>query len=142
VAAILKVGPQLRNLLGFDIVVFKDCAEFCMEQCRPIYEFSAAMMRALKLKLRSLHCLNIVHLDIKPDNISFSPSLNEPILLDFGFSDVVEDSVGKRTKTAFAGTLGFSSPEMVECYNNRCPSYVDVYYNDVFALSNTINHFR
>jgi serine/threonine protein kinase len=89
VAAILKVGPQLSNLFGFDIVVFKDCAEFCMEQCRPIYEFSAAMMWALKLKLRSLHCLNIVHLDIKPDNISFSPFLNEPILLDFGLSDVV-----------------------------------------------------
>jgi serine/threonine protein kinase len=89
VAAILKVGPQLSNIFGFDIAVFKDCAEFCMEQCRPIYGFNAEMVRALKMKLRSLHCLNIVHLDIKPENISFSPSLNEPILLDFGFSDVV-----------------------------------------------------
>ena len=67
----------------------------------------------LKLKLLNLHSLNIVHLDIKPANTSFSPSLNEPIFLDFGLSDFIEEPIGKRTKTSYVGTLGFSSPEMM-----------------------------
>jgi serine/threonine protein kinase len=98
------------------------------------------MVQALKLKLLSLHCLNIAHLDIKPENISFSPSLKEAVFLDFGLSDMIEETIGRRTKTAFTGTLGFSSPEMMDCYNNRCVSYVDVYYHDVFGLQNTIVH--
>jgi hypothetical protein len=43
IAAILNVGPQLNNIFGFDIVVFKDCAEFCMERCILINEFKLKM---------------------------------------------------------------------------------------------------
>jgi hypothetical protein len=40
IAAILKIGPQLSNIFGFDIVVFNDCAEFCMERSILIDEFN------------------------------------------------------------------------------------------------------
>jgi serine/threonine protein kinase len=90
------------------------------------------------LKLKSLHTLKIVHLDIKPENISFSLALNEPVFLDFGFSDILDEDIGMKTQTFFVGTIGYNSPEMMECYNHQCSSFVDVYYNDVYALDKSI----
>ena len=33
IASILRVGPRLPKLFGFDIVVFEKCIEFSMECC-------------------------------------------------------------------------------------------------------------
>ena len=43
-----------------------------------------------------------------------------------------------KTKTFFVGTIGYSSPEMMDCYNNQSASFVDVYFNDVYALEKSI----
>jgi serine/threonine protein kinase len=51
-------------------------------------------MNQLKYKLRLLHELQIVHLDIKPTNICYSPSLDELVYIDFGFSDVLNEKIG------------------------------------------------
>lgn len=40
----------------------------------------------LKTLLKRLHSFQIVHNDIKPDNICFSPNLNEFVFIDFGLS--------------------------------------------------------
>ncbi len=40
----------------------------------------------MKFNLRILHKLNIIHKDIKPSNMMFSPSYNKFILTDFGIS--------------------------------------------------------
>lgn len=37
-----------------------------------------------------MHSLGIVHLDIKPLNLLISPAFNEPVFIDFGFSDCVK----------------------------------------------------
>lgn len=47
-------------------------------------------LKTLKEQLAIMHNFHIVHLDIKPDNIAFSPSLNKPIFIDFGFSSVIK----------------------------------------------------
>jgi serine/threonine protein kinase len=70
---------------------------------------NAEAVKLLKLKLAKLHALRIVHLD-EPDNISFSPALNEAVFIDFGFSDVLEEAIGTKTLTSFVGTLNYSSP--------------------------------
>ena len=33
IASILGVGPKLNNLFGFDLLVYDECIEFCMEEC-------------------------------------------------------------------------------------------------------------
>ena len=44
----------------------------------------------LKEKLYKLHLLQIVHMDVKPNNICFSPSMNELVFIDFGLSNIIE----------------------------------------------------
>lgn len=36
-----------------------------------------------------MHCLKIVHKDIKPDNIMWSNDFNQPVLIDFGGTQFV-----------------------------------------------------
>jgi serine/threonine protein kinase len=57
-------------------------------------------------------------MDIKPSNICFSPSMNELVFIDFGLSSVIEEKIGFKTGTRFAGSLNFCSPDMKECYNS------------------------
>ena len=45
---------------------------------------------ALKRKLRLLHNFSVVHVDIKPENIMFSPTSEELVFIDFGFSRVLK----------------------------------------------------
>jgi serine/threonine protein kinase len=64
------------------------------------------------VKLKRFHSLGIVHIDIKPANICFSPSLNEFIFIDFGFSRFITEEIGFKTYTNFLGTKGYLSEEM------------------------------
>jgi len=61
-----------------------------MEYCTSIDIFNECIFDELKNKLRKLHCFNVVHLDIKPENIGFSPSLQEPVFIDFGLSKTIK----------------------------------------------------
>jgi serine/threonine protein kinase len=57
--------------------------------------------------------LKIVHQDIKPDNIMFSPIFKELVFIDYGVSKIIREVPGQRTLTRFVGTLDYCSPEMV-----------------------------
>lgn len=60
--------------------------------------------------------MGVVHFDIKPDNIMFSPTFNKMVFIDLGLSAPVEAEIGEKILTNFRGTLDYSSPEMVECF--------------------------
>ena len=60
--------------------------------------------------LRKMHALHIIHGDIKPDHVMFSPSLKKFVLIDFGVSLIVEEEKGEKTLTGYIGTPFFSSP--------------------------------
>jgi hypothetical protein len=36
IASALRAGPQLLNITGFHLLMYKDCAEFLMETCDPL----------------------------------------------------------------------------------------------------------
>ena len=40
--------------------------------------------------LRTIHQINMIHSDIKPDNISYSPFFEKWVFLDFGMSQIVQ----------------------------------------------------
>ena len=51
-----------------------------------------------------LHKHKIVHMDIKPDNIMFSPTFKKLVFIDYGFSEIIEEEVGFKTLVTFRGT--------------------------------------
>ena len=42
-----------------------------------------------------MHKLHFTHCDIKPENIMFSPSLNKPVFIDFGLSQINTQNIGE-----------------------------------------------
>jgi serine/threonine protein kinase len=51
-----------------------------------------------------MHMICLIHKDIKPANILYSPSRNELVLCDFGISDFVADKIGWKSLTFKEGT--------------------------------------
>lgn len=61
--------------------------------------------------LQYLHNLNIVHLDLKPENIvCISPNSNQIKLIDFGIAKVLQD--GQVVKAIY-GTRDYIAPEVL-----------------------------
>ena len=46
-----------------------------------------------------MHSLQIVHCDIKPANVMFSPSLKKFVFIDFGVSRILREKKGEKTRT-------------------------------------------
>jgi serine/threonine protein kinase len=51
--------------------------------------------------------LQIVHRDIKPLNILYSPTYKKPVFIDFGCSDVIKNTIGSLTMSIFKGTMNY-----------------------------------
>ena len=51
-----------------------------------------------------MHTINLVHLDIKPANIAFSPRFNKWVFIDFGLSRFIREEFLKSTLIFFVGT--------------------------------------
>jgi serine/threonine protein kinase len=113
----LGLGPKLTNMSGFDLIFYENCVELSMERCeeipKVIHSIGDEELKGLKRDLLTLHHFSIVHLDIKPMNILFSPSSKKLVFLDFGFSKLVKEILGQRTRTEFLGTPQYCGPEML-----------------------------
>jgi serine/threonine protein kinase len=83
-----------------------------------------------------MHTINLVHLDIKPDNIAFSGNFNRWVFLDFGFSEFIEEPFGEKTFICYIGTYEYSCLGMRKTLTSD--NYVDLYYNDVFGLEKSL----
>ena len=98
-ASYLGTGPQLEKDVYFDLLIYNREIVWPMEMCdtesmifkhyddeyqieRVSQKISAELWEALRIN----HMFNIMHLDIKNDNIAFSPKLNKWIFLDYGMS--------------------------------------------------------
>ena len=88
--------------------------------------------------LKTIHSLQICHLDIKIDNIGWSPSFQKFILLDFTFTKFVKQRIGYKSMTSFYGTFHYASLEMKKIFWLRKNSYVDLYYHDLYGLEKVL----
>lgn len=43
----------------------------------------------MKFCLRTMHIMGLVHKDIKPQNIMYSPSVGDYVFIDFGITDYI-----------------------------------------------------
>ncbi|XP_051928252.1 mitogen-activated protein kinase kinase kinase 14-like [Hippocampus zosterae] len=71
--------------------------------------------------LQHLHSRNVLHLDVKVDNVLLSADLTKCFLCDFGLSRVLDEN-GRTTKdmgASFPGTESHMSPEVAR---GECPS--------------------
>lgn len=147
VCSMLRIGPQTRAAHGFDVLCFADAIEFYMERCLsfPFPNFRQHRWEDVQARLarcvRTMHGSHLIHKDIKPDNILFSPTFRAFVLADFGISTSPFEGVGAKTLTYREGTLRFMSPEMADIPRNT-REYVDLYYNDVYSLTVTFDMLR
>lgn len=71
-----------------------------------VVRISAGIISALEYA----HSKNVVHLDLKPDNVMLSEDLSEVRILDFGISRAL-DTEGLQTMLSGAGTPYYMAPE-------------------------------
>lgn len=114
---------------GFDMLIYDDFIEFPMEMCAPF----KLKKNNLKKQLAFMHSLGIIHGDIKSENIMWSPTYHKNVFIDFGFTKMLNEQIGQRTKTAFFGTMGYCGDEMKSILYKSGGGHVDLYYNDVIG---------
>ena len=85
--------------------------------------------------------LQVVHRDIKPTNILFSPTFNKNVFIDFGGTEVLKEFLGEKTVTRFVGTASYCSDEVFLLLSNKLMN-VDLYYNDVYGLKKSLFELR
>ena len=86
--------------------------------------------------LREVHHNDIVHLDIKPENI-LCDSYDNAILIDFGIS-VTISSTGTKSKTTFLGAASIPWAPNEQLYNN----YAAIgFATDIYSLGQTFYAF-
>lgn len=66
-------------------------------------------MNQLKDSLRLMHSFQIVHRDIKPDNIMWSDCHEKFVFIDFGFCCAIKEKINELTLTDYCGTFEYSS---------------------------------
>lgn len=60
--------------------------------------------------IRVLHSFGLIHKDIKPSNMAYSPILGNFVFIDFGISEWVIEQPGCKTLTYREGTFHYMSP--------------------------------
>lgn len=135
ICSVLQVGPQIKSIYGYDIITTRKRAFFAQEKCEFIrVEDFDRIKDSIHKSLLLLHSMGFVHLDIKPENMMFSPTFAKYVLIDFGLSRLIAQKVGEKTLTSFAGSLKYCSEAMRKVYLCGSKGYVDLYHNDAICL--------
>eukprot|EP01083_Nonionella_stella_P077781 212550_1 len=99
-----------------------------------------SVMFGVTSKLRAMHSHGYAHLDIKPQNIMFSPRENQWVPIDYSLSQrVPNDNVPLVYHDAY-GTKGWSAPELsiVRHHRSHLSTAADIYSLGLLVL-NLIN---
>lgn len=93
--------------------------------------------------LRYLHANNLIHRDVKPENVGFDVR-GDPKIFDFGLAVEIPDGPGPYKLTGNTGTLSYMAPEVYYCklYDQRCDVHsFGLLLWEMFALEKVTNVF-
>ena len=139
IASILRFGPYLEKVLGYDIICYNDSIEFAMELCDDVKEpHSNEFERDLMEGMKKMHSLQIVHRDIKPANVGWSPSFRKWVFLDFGFAKNLQQTIGFKTRSKFIGSYPYATKELQQIHDLGICGWVDFYHNDLHGLKKVL----
>jgi len=108
ICSLLEISVKVDDYYGFNLVLYDDSIMFAMERGKPITKISDETQ--LRQLLATMHRWNIIHYDIKPDNICFSSEYNKIVFIDFGLSDIVKEGLGFKSLVSFRGSPQFCGP--------------------------------
>ena len=87
----LGTGPLYHKTYYYDILVLKKHCEFVMEYCR-VPKLGGNIIQRMTIEkdlisnLAIMHSFKAVHMDIKPENVAYSPHFKKFVFVDFGFA--------------------------------------------------------
>jgi serine/threonine protein kinase len=122
-------GPPLR-FLAMEFVDGVTLKERLLERELAIVE-ACAIARQLLLGLAAIHSAGVLHLDFKSQNVMLrqDASPEQPVVMDFSLSRAFETELRLRTsERTVAGSIGYMSPEQLECQSTLGPA------SDVYAF--------
>lgn len=90
------------------------------------------IMIQLAQSLQYIHSKNILHLDIKPDNVIYDVENKNICIIDFGLSCMRNGNIYKCNKNKATGTPLYMAPELL--LNNKLSYSI---YNDIYSLGIT-----
>ena len=94
------------------------------------------IIKNICISIIGCHKRNIVHLDIKPENILMN-NQNYPILTDYGCSR----SIGSQVEVLETGTRQYRAPELVNSEEYEASPYADVWSFGVMLYALSIGTF-
>lgn len=88
--------------------------------------------RRLPTYLKTMRKINLIHGDIKPENILWSKNYAQMVLVDFGLAKFVRQNLNEKTETYFRGTKTHVGEQMLELYHYSKDKhgYVNLFKND------------
>ncbi len=122
------ISDDGRQYLVMELVEGESLRQLIKRQGRLSPAFAAEIISQVCAALDEAHRYNIVHRDIKPDNIlvDLRSSKPEVTVLDFGIAKLRGDSPGALTQTgSVLGTPHYMSPE--QCLGEELDGRSDIY---------------
>ena len=116
-----------RPFLVLEEIEGRSLQEALDEHERLLPSQAVTVARDVALALAAAHAANIVHRDVKPDNVFLAEYESKAMLLDFGIANVPSDGA-KITTERRIGTTCYLSPEQI-----RCAANADA-YSDIWSL--------
>jgi serine/threonine protein kinase len=133
------LDEQLNFYIVMDYVEGPTLRKY-VRQYNPPVEFYIDVIAKLAQALTYIHGNNIIHNDIKPDNIIIRMGPGgqvDPVLVDFGLSCVADkvkqvNDLDYNYCSSFAGTIQYMAPEL---FSGELPHY---YVSDIWSLGASI----
>lgn len=95
------------------------------------------VMYGIAAGMHYLHSKNIMHRDVKPENVLMNKNL-EPIITDFGLSKQIQDYNNLFQSMAQTGSILYMAPELLDGPQDADYSLYDARLSDVYAFGNVV----
>lgn len=121
----IKIEENFFLVLKYSIGV--SLAEYMKEHTITVKEF-LFLARAIVTGVLDIHSAGIIHKDLNPSNIIYSPQLRKITIIDFGIAaEFSFESPAATDPAVFKGTLAYTSPEQTGRMNRAIDFRTDFY---------------